>query len=276
MKKLLIFGLFFLFFLSSVSAEILVLQQPQNVYNYGDILSIPFKAKTTTSFAGNFDVNLICNGIQTNIYKNGLFLSPGEEKQIDAAALLMQQTTNSNASVFCVLRAAMGSESAATNEFKVSDLIKIELSTNKTEFNPQENIVIEGSAKKENGFPSNGFIDLIFVPQNSSENLTFQNTINKGHFSVGFNLPKETKAGKYLLKLATYEIDSFGAVMNRGYLDSNIAISQVSTSLEIVFENRNVVPGENIRIKSVLHDQTGEKISSSSVISIKDSFNKLI
>src|SRR3989338_1869710 len=107
MKKLLIFGLFFLFFLSSVSAEILVLQQPQNVYNYGDILSVPFKVKTTGNFAGNFDVNLICNGIQTNIYKNGLFLSPGEEKQIDAAALLMQQTTNSNASVFCVLRAAM-------------------------------------------------------------------------------------------------------------------------------------------------------------------------
>ena len=232
------------------------------------------KVKTTGNFVGNLDVNLICNGIQTNFYKNGLFLSPGEEKDIEASVLLNQQNI-AGAPAFCVSRIEMGSESALTNEFKVSDLIEIELLTNKTEFNPEENIIIDGNAKKENGFPSNGFINLTFTSQNSSENLTFQNTVNNGHFSLGFSLPKETKAGKYLLKLTTYETDILGSVINKGYLDSNIAISQVPTSLEIIFENKNIIPGETVRIKTVLHDQTGEKIDSSSVISVKDSFNKL-
>ena len=275
MKGIIVFVLALIVLVSSVSAEIIILQQPNAVYNYGDILSVPFKVKTTGNFAGNFDANLICNGIQTNIYKNGLFLSPGEEKEIEAATLLTQQTTSNNASVFCISRAVMGSESAVTTEFKISDLIQIELTTNKTEFNPQENIILEGNAKKENGNPSNGFINLIFVPQNSSENLTFQNTVNNGHFSVAFNLPKETKAGKYLLKFEVYETDASGSGINKGEFDSTIDISQVPTSLEIVFENKNVIPGENLRIKSVLHDQTGEKIGSSVIISVKDSFNKL-
>ena len=67
MKGIFIFVLALIVLVSSVSAEIIILQQPNAVYNYGDVLSVPFKVKTTGNFAGNFDANLICNGIQTNI-----------------------------------------------------------------------------------------------------------------------------------------------------------------------------------------------------------------
>ena len=89
-------------------------------------------------------------------------------------------------------------------------------------------------------------------------------------------MPKEAKAGIYILNLEVYEKDPLGEITNKGFANINIQVNQIPTSLEIVFENQEVTPGENLKFKSILHDQTGEKINSSVIMSIKNEDNKIL
>src|SRR3989344_6648617 len=263
MKRAMIYALFLLFFVPVFSAEIIITEQPSPIYNYGDAIEIPLIVKSNAQIAGTFNTDLICNGVAMNFYKNGLYLSAGEEKNIDAVVILDDQAILGNGSAFCVVRAYFASDSVLTSEFKVSDKINIELLTNKSDFNPNENVVIDGRATRENGVQANGFIKMIFIPENTSQNITYQNTINNGFFSLSFSFPKETKAGNYVLKLNAYEKDTLGVLTNYGSFDANIRVNQIPTSLEILFDDdENFVPGMPIKIKAVLRDQTGDKIDS--------------
>ena len=271
-----IYALFLLFFVPVFSAEIIITEQPSPIYNYGDAIEIPLIVKSNAQIAGTFNTDLICNGVAMNFYKNGLYLSAGEEKNIDAVVILDDQAILGNGSAFCVVRAYFASDSVLTSEFKVSDKINIELLTNKSDFNPNENVVIDGRATRENGVQANGFIEMIFIPENTSQNITYQNTINNGFFSLSFSFPKETKSGNYVLKLKAYEKDTFGVLTNYGSFNANIRVNQVPTSLEILFDDdKSFVPGTPIKIKSVLRDQTGEKINSKAVISLSDTYSEL-
>src|SRR3989344_7786454 len=92
MRKILVFFALVFAFVSFASAEIIVTQQPNSVYNYGDLASVPVLVKTTAGTSGTLLMDLICNGQDTNFYKNGILLSAGEQKSIDAGAVLDSQT----------------------------------------------------------------------------------------------------------------------------------------------------------------------------------------
>ena len=84
------------------------------------------------------------------------------------------------------------------------------------------------------------------------------------------------RAGQYLLRLNAYESGPSGERTNTGFLSRNIRIKQVPTSLEIFMESVDVEPGENLRVKIILYDQSGEKIHSNSAITIKNNKDKLV
>ena len=274
MKKILIFLPLLLLFISMVSAEIIIIQQPNAVYNYGDIAAIPV---TITSIPGFFAIptaSIICNGIQTNIPMSS-HLTTEKDWKIDLEVPIYRSIV-ANPS-FCNIKIMMNDQSdpAITSPFKISDLINLQFLTNKTDFNPDEKITIEGKATKENGGSVDGFLDLTFTPENVSQNSTYHNTISNGFFSVELTLPKETKSANYVLKLSSYEKNFMGVVVNTGSSDYSIHINQVPTSLELIPENFEIMPGEPLRVKAILHDQSGEKIDSTAIISVKDSTNQL-
>ncbi|MEK6760878.1 MAG: hypothetical protein AABX93_03065 [Nanoarchaeota archaeon] len=271
--KIFALTVFLLLFFSSVSAEIIITQQPNPVYNYGDGITVPVIVKSTTDISGTLDMNLICNGVEKNFFKTDFLILAGEEKKYDGFVIFSREKIATPS--FCKVKTIIGSSYATTNEFKVSDLINIELLTNKTNYNPEENIVIDGVATKENGVLADGFVDLIFFPENASQNITYKGTLNDGFFSVNFNLPKETRASGYSLKINAYEKNSEDVVINNGYANYDFDVNQVPTNLEVILDSSEIEPGKNVRIKTILHDQTGERISSTSVISIKDSFNEV-
>jgi len=268
---------FLILFTSLASAEIILTQHPKELYNLGDILTIPATVKTTTELSGILQMDLLCNGLEENFYKNGISLSAGEEKVIEASLILTPEAIGILRGS-CIIKAYIGQDFVLTEEFTISNLINLKLKTTQIEYVPEEEIIIEGEATKENGNLANGFIDLtlFIIEENSTSNKTYQGTINNGFFSIIFTLPKETKAGQYLLSLDAYEKDNLGTITNKGFTDYNILIKQVPTSLEIVFENPEVIPGNNLKVKAVLHDQTGEKIESSAIITVKDNLNQIM
>ncbi|HJX50269.1 MAG TPA: hypothetical protein VJ438_02290, partial [Candidatus Nanoarchaeia archaeon] len=72
-----------------------------------------------------------------------------------------------------------------------------------------------------------------------------------------------------------YEKESDGNISNKGTASVSLLINQVPTSLEINLE-KPVEPGNNLKVTAILHDQTGEKIISDAVITIKNEKSKII
>jgi hypothetical protein len=273
MKKLIVLFMLFLVF-PLISAEIIINQQPQEVYNLGDTIPFSITLKSTMDVSGIFQVDLLCSGQTVNFYKNGVSLSSGEEKTMDPSLILMKSVIGSSEGD-CKVKAFLGDDFVLSDEFEVSDLIIMNISLEENEFVPEDSILIEGEALRENGKEVDGFVELSILEGNVSK-ISQLSTINNGFFSINVTLPKDMKAGAYLMKLKAHEEDIDGEKTNNGFLDKNIRVNQVPTSLEIVFENTKVEPGTNVIVKAILHDQTGEKIESTTFLTIKDSKNKIL
>lgn len=251
-----------------ISAEIIINQQPNKIYNLGDSVVIPITIKTITGVSAMFSMDLLCGSKDINFYKNGVNLQAGEESTMDASLVLTKDFLGETIGT-CKIKAILQSEYALTDEFKISNLLTLQPNTETTEFNPGQSILIFGDATKENGQPANGFIDLDIETDNSSNKITQHGTMNNGMYSMNITLPEKMKAGKYLVTLNAYEMTADGSKTNKGFINYNIAIKQVPTSLELLFETNKVVPGTNVKVKAILHDQTGEKIDSTAIITIK-------
>lgn len=267
-----IFAIFLI--LPLTSAEIIISSQPQQVYSLGDVVTVPITIKSTSDTTGTFNMDLLCEGKEANFYKNGISISSGEEKNLESSLVLTKDVIG-NLKGLCKIKAYLGSEYALTSEFKISDSININASFSKLEFNPEESINVSGKAFRANGRPVNGIVNLTIITGNSST-LTQLGTVNNGDFLIKLTIPKDLKAGAYLANLEAYEEDVNGNTTNSGFVSQNIVVKQVPTSLEIVFDKNEIEPGTNLKVKGVLHDQTGEKIDSLVFLTVKNENSKIL
>jgi len=277
MGKKLLSLIFCIILLSFVSAETTIIfnQQPNKVYNFGDSFSLPIKIATTSDVNGLVNIHLICNGKEQIIPQGIIQLKSGEEKKLESLIIFTKKYIGDLQGT-CIVKVSLGEIYELTEEFRISDLITTNLTSQKTEVFPEEEILIQGTSKKESGDAFNGFVELKIVSEDLNEEEKYMETISNGLFSIKFTLPKETKAGKYLVSLNMYEKDSEGEITNKGFIDYNILVKQVPTSLEILFEKTEIEPGTNLKVKVILHDQTGEKINSVAIITLKNLDNKIL
>ena len=272
MRKIIISLIFLVLLGSFVSADIIIQGQPKELYNLGDTIEIPLKIVALENIKNTFSMNILCNGVETEVYKADIKLSLGQEQSLNLIIILDKSRIGKTAGI-CKIKASLKDSYVLTNEFKISDLIVIELKNPKLEFTPGENIIIEGEAKKENGELVNGFVELSMT--NQGKTIEKIDTVNNGFFYLNLSLEKNAKAGEYLVLVKVYEKDSNGDTTNNGFTDYNIKVKQIPTSIEIIFENPEINPGDNLKVKAILHDQTGEKIDSNVIITIKNDKNKI-
>ncbi len=275
-KELVIMSVFIVAFLiiPSVSADIIFNSQPNTVYNLGSVISVPITIKSATDVTGVFSIDLLCEGNEINFYKNGISIAAGQEKNIDSSLILTPDVIG-NLKGSCKIKAYLNAEYALTSQFTVSDLITMNATFSSLQVNPGDNLSVSGKAFREDGTPADGIINLSIVTGNSS-GISQLGTINKGDFEMSVKLPKNMAAGAYLAELSATEKDAHGNITNHGLLNQNINVNQIPTSLEIVFDNSSVNPGTKVRVKAVLHDQSGEKIDSVAILTIKDQNNKIM
>ncbi len=274
MRKILTI-LILLSMISFASAEIIIVKQPDNIYNLGDRIILPIKVKTLEAISESLEINLICNGKETLAYFENIILSSGEEISREPSIPLKKEFLGRSTGT-CKIKATLGEETKLTDEFKISDNIKINLKTEQKEFAPEEEIAIEFEAIKENNQLVEGFVNVSIEGGNLTENLNIIELVNNGYGYITFSMPKETKADQYLVKIDVFEKDLKGEITNEGFANYNIKITQVPTSLEILLENKTIEPGTNAKIKTILHDQTGEKIPSTSLITITNNQGSVI
>lgn len=272
MKRGIIALVLIVLFCSLISAEIIFSQPIKQAYNLGDSVFVPVTIKALNDISGDLQVNLICNGTPINFYKNGIKLSSGEEKTLDSSLILIKSIIGDVTGI-CKIKAILNGEYKLTEEFQISDLLIVDGRLEKTEFNAGESISIKGKITRETEENSNGIIEATLIGE---ENISQTGTVNEGTFNINISLPKNLKAGIYPIEVKAYEKNSDGTITNTGITTYSILIKQVPTNLELIFESNDIEPGTSIKVKAVLHDQTGESIESTATITIKDYNNKIV
>lgn len=271
-----IIALFLLVSLISFSSADIIFTQPINAaYNLGDSIFVPVTIKTLNDVTGVFQMDLVCNGTEINFYKNGIKLISGDEKSLDSSLILIRNIIGGSSGM-CRIKAILGAEYALSNEFKISDSLSISGSLGKIELNPGGIIEISGKITRENGENANGFIDAEVITNDINQEIKQSGTITNGLFSINISIPSNLKAGDYKMNIKAYEKDSDGLVTNNGNKEYEVYIKQMPTNLELKLENKEIEPGTSLKIRTILHDQTGESINSTVFITIKDTTDKII
>ena len=59
-----------IFLMPIASAEIIINEEPSDLYNVGDVINFPIKVAAAVDTSDFLSVNLLCNGGETEIYKD--------------------------------------------------------------------------------------------------------------------------------------------------------------------------------------------------------------
>lgn len=277
MRWIVLSSVLLIFMASFVSADIEITKQPLDVYNFGDIIETTIKLTTTSGIYGFLDISLICDNYENRLPKEEVNLAANKEFSIDKQVFLINKFAK-GASGNCDIRAFLEDDPQNiihSSKFVISNSLKVDSKPDKSEFKPGDNVVINGKVTKENGKEVNGFFNLTAF-FGDGKNSNFNGQVTNGDFSAKVTLPKDFSAGKHLIKIDFYELDPLGEKTNTGVSNYDINVIQVPTSLEIVFDNTEVEPGTNLKVKGILHDQTGEKINSRVILTLKDGKDKIL
>ena len=276
MKNIFIATILTIFLTSFLSATIVINAQIDDTYSLGDTINVPIKITTTTNLINSkASMKLICNGLEKEVYIEYFTLEAGAEKKREPSIPLTKELLGRSTAT-CKIKYSLGDEFELTKEFEISDKIDITTKIEKSEFSPGEIIIIQGDALKENGKPVQGFIEISASITNSSENLQTLDTVKNGYFYIEIPLAENVKAGEYNININVYEKDFQEEITNKGLISEKFTIIQIPTSLEIILDEEEVEPGTNLRTKTILHDQTGERIKSLSIITIKNEKNEIL
>jgi len=275
MKIGMIFGLFVcaIFFISFISAEVIINKDLSELYNIGDVIDFPVKVVASTTTDDFLSINLFCSSGETQIHKEYISLEIGEEKTINPSIPLLLEGEIKTG--ICKIKTILGEFYTLSPEFELTDSIIVTIKDIEKEFQPGEMIEVEGEATKKNGDAFDGFLKIELDGEDDSKIISAIGVVKNGYFKNNFNISENKKAGKYLMRVEAYQKNN-EIVTNTGFVDYTITIKQVPKNLEVLVENSEVEPGTNLRARAILHDQGGENIKTLVTAILKNSEGKIM
>ncbi|MFB6246906.1 MAG: hypothetical protein ABEI74_04935 [Candidatus Pacearchaeota archaeon] len=266
--------------ISFASAEIILENEPKEVYSIGDALSTSATIEVNQDTSGELNVDLICDGQEINLRKQPrYFISMnvhGGERDITTTSLISNDLVGSSQKNCLVKISFADMEPVTTNEFEISNKISMDIESNQTSFEPNSTAVFEGTATKANGEASEGVLEFQIKGNNNNTIIDKKTTINKSNFSIKASFPEDLAAGSYIAEFTAYETNDEGEKTNQGSAKEEITIEQVPSNLEIILGKEEVQAGKSININSVLHDQTGKRIETNSTITIRNGQQEIV
>ena len=277
MKNIFILAIFIILFTPFLSATIVInTQNLEDTYNLEDVISIPIEISASEYMSDTLSINLFCNGAEIEVWKQDVVLNTGEDI-ITTAQIRLNKKRLQRSTATCIIKlTSENEEPILSKKFEISDKIDITTKIEKSEFSPGEIIIIEGDAIKENGKSVQGEVEISASIINSSENMQISSIVKNGYFYAEIPLTENTKAGEYTISINVYEKDSQNEITNKGFISEKLTVIQIPTSLEIIFDEEEIEPGTSVKAKTILHDQTGERIESLSIITIKNEKNEIL
>lgn len=265
-KKAVVLGLFLIFsvmLISAVSAEIII-SQPKAIYNLGDDFS---SSVTVDSLKpGYLDINLECSGSSENIYHN-----VPDAKVISLTRKLIPVYIG-NSSGSCYLAANYAEETKTGTSFEISNLIEVNIMTQKVTIEAGNKVQIKGTAYKSNN-QLVGQVQSAFVEVSSEYgNLSASGIVKDGQFSLEILVPETTRAGNKTLKIRVYDTDDASNRLNSGESSAELSVTQKLAKVSLATDKPTANPEENITIIAFATDAAGDVMPGS--ISLKITQNQ--
>lgn len=262
-RVVLFFAFAFLFSMTFVSGEILF-SQPAQTYNLGESFSINLNLRPSSNTQDFLNADIVCGSSQVNIYKNFLVLNANEERSVNVGAVLSKNLLG-GAVGNCFLRAIYGVDDKNSQNFKISELIEVDLDINSAKFNPGDKMIISGTAVRESGKDVQGYVEI----KSPTLGITITNNAGK-NFNANFSIPENSASGEHELKVRVYERDSLNNVINEGQYVQIIKINPILKSLEIEVSKESIYPEEEYSINLNAFDQAGAIMSQELTLRIFD------
>jgi len=264
-KKSLLFVVFFIFsifLVSNIAAEIQI-SPSKSLYNLGDNLGFTITLGAHTE--DYLDITLVCNGNEQDIYHN----VPDTKTSVITRKLI--ESYMGNLFGDCFLSARYGEDSGKSSNFKISDIILINVETDKNEYNVSEIISIKGTALKENGIaPESSFIEASFNGISTSD------IVQNGEFNLKISTSQTMHAGTYPLVIKVYDKDEKRNIMNSGEKILDRILVQKPSKINIAISNQNIAPSENLSYIVSLYDFAGDLMNEEVTINVRNSMNNSV
>lgn len=252
MKKSILFVLglvlLSLVMLNFVDAKISI-SEPLDIYSFGDKLYVSVDV-VPSSLSGNFEIDLICNEEEINIYRipaeSSFVLS--EEQTISTYLTLSKNYGNISGS--CRLEASLGGDITNSKTFQISDIILVNARFDKQSYDPAQTITLLVDAVKSNGHLLNGFMEV-------SGAVDFSKAVEGGVGKEQFAMPDTIEAGEYKLDILVYDRGNNNEVYNRGNTSIIFNINQIPTYIQTSLSDLEVIPGDEFSVGAELFDQSG-------------------
>jgi hypothetical protein len=253
-RKLLVFlFMSWIFLLAGVSAQ-MTISDVQSVYSLGDRILLDVMVNPSM-VRGNFEINLVCSGERVNFYR----ISPaesaffvGEEQRIDHRIILDKEFIG-NLTGDCFVEAVLGDEKVSSNNFKISDSVKLDVSLDKSSYKPKDSLKVHLSAIKDNTFPLNGVVKIGGFEDSTGD-------VIDGVYDGVLGVPENMEAGNHELNVFVYDVDSDGNVRNSANSTLYYEVLQVPQSLHILMDNVEISPEDGLSIGADIYDQAGEAL----------------
>jgi len=242
-----------IFLIPLASSEIFFDKQFKEIYNVGDEISFNFSISRQLPSFGYVEAYILCDNSSTLIYKRPLSLKSGQK-----ANFTLEWPASEKG--LCKIILNYDSESSESNGFKISDKINIDYEINHIIFMPAEEVIINGTANKENSIEFDGIIN-VFIPE--ILNQTYE--ISNGKFYIKFVIGNEAYPKKYHLYLRVFEKDAREKIINRGEILGEIEVKSSPKKLTINASD-SIKPEANVSIFSSILDQAGTEILNESIV----------
>lgn len=271
MKKLVVLIALGIFLLSFVAADISLSSEPKSLYNLNDKIELDVKILPNPVIDDLVILKLVCNEEEIEIYKEYLIINQELSKKI-IVPLIKEFIKDSVGS--CSIVSKIGDEKRTlSNTFTISNKLILSIDESSKEMRPGSIVSLIGTAVRENSKPASGVIE---VEIQGKKIVRANSKLNEGKFAVEIPLADDFSAGSHTIKIRAYEKNKFDQITNEGVIESLITVIQVPTNLEIIIENKEIMPGESLIGVAVLRDQTGEKIRTKAYLAIKNEKSEVV
>ncbi len=259
-----------LLLIPAVSASLTV-NQPNNLYTFGDTLSVNVGINKKISTNDYLSVSAICSGAKIEIYRAPLSVKAGQQKSVAIEALI-DSSVFSSLQGDCVLLARYNDEQTQTQTFQVKSDILVNLQTAGNVFEPSDSIKIMGTATRANGNAISGTT----VISIENTNISVKTSVANGSFSSNLTLPSTFASGGYTLNARVYDFDDAGNALNKGTGEVTFRVKQVIREVEVALSDLSIMPGNKTNFNVVLYDQASMTASENVRIELYNPTGQLI
>lgn len=263
-----------LFFLSFTSAEILILQEPKDLYNLGDLINLNFQIVADEAINNYFEVTLICQDFSYPTYRDYVFLEKNAIRDIKTIVPLFNENFKENQR--CNIKTKLGSYEKFTSGFLLSNKIYLEPQPYFTSsYSPEEIIRVSTRALKENGEYAKGTYKIILNFEDESPK-TYTETIKEnGLIEFEYQIAKKANSGKASFVLEVSERFN-NYTTNQFSNQYNFSIIQIPTNLEVILKQNKINSGTNLEYTPNIYDQSGKKIYDYVSVSLKNQRGRIL